>query len=544
MEQDLRRMFEMKETEMTVPPTLSPELRNRVGRQRMVMGGLVAATAFALVVGGFAGARSLSSDEALPPADPDSKESAFVDTWVSTDNDGSTQTMVVRASGKGAIEIVVRDDSAGVCSGAPSTMTGTGRLDGARQLVIPSPLLTCDDESEPEALSGPPLEKQLRNFTFVHDLEADNLTDNLGVVWDRDDGETPPCSTPPDDPESLPAPECLRGEQLPETEVATGHYEGTPWRLGIFTEPVIGVDHSEGYHSLGLSGSLGNATFVNHSGIRPDSALEGTIGTKLWAFKEGMPGVLVISGTVTPDIVRVAFSEDDQTRSTETITVPPEVGDDFRVFVLFAPFGTDVGCLQWDVQTVNCFGANQRVVGFDASGEVVAEELLHPDIGRDCLICSEEPDSDEFVTDGSEGGLNWHLSARRYGSERCFAFSLGSKSAGGRACLTRPGAGWFGEVGQRVEPQRPDVAPVYGAVPSNVDEVELVLDDGSAIPARIFRPANHSVAYYLGWIPDAYATGSVRFIAGGSELGSLPLCAAEYRSRTRGFVCYGTPETQ
>jgi len=74
MENELRRMFEMKETEMSVPSTLSPELRKRVGRQRMVMGGLVAATAVALVLGGFAGARSLSSDEALPPAGPDSKE--------------------------------------------------------------------------------------------------------------------------------------------------------------------------------------------------------------------------------------------------------------------------------------------------------------------------------------------------------------------------------------------------------------------------------------------------------------------------------------
>ena len=39
---------------MTVPPTLSPELRRRIGRQRMVMGGLVAAAALAVVLGGFA----------------------------------------------------------------------------------------------------------------------------------------------------------------------------------------------------------------------------------------------------------------------------------------------------------------------------------------------------------------------------------------------------------------------------------------------------------------------------------------------------------
>lgn len=74
MEHELRRMFETKEADMAVPTTLSPELRNRIGRQRMVMGGLVAVAALALVIGGFAGARSLSRDEALPPATPDSKE--------------------------------------------------------------------------------------------------------------------------------------------------------------------------------------------------------------------------------------------------------------------------------------------------------------------------------------------------------------------------------------------------------------------------------------------------------------------------------------
>ena len=66
MEQELRRMFEMKEVEMNVPPTLSPELRSRIGRQRMFMGGLAAAAAIAVVIGGFAGARSLSSDDAAP----------------------------------------------------------------------------------------------------------------------------------------------------------------------------------------------------------------------------------------------------------------------------------------------------------------------------------------------------------------------------------------------------------------------------------------------------------------------------------------------
>jgi hypothetical protein len=72
MEQKLREMFEVKGAEMSVPPTLSHELRNRIGRQRVVIGGLVAAAAAVVVIGGFAGARSLSSGDAAPvqPAEP------------------------------------------------------------------------------------------------------------------------------------------------------------------------------------------------------------------------------------------------------------------------------------------------------------------------------------------------------------------------------------------------------------------------------------------------------------------------------------------
>lgn len=187
MELELKRMFELKEAEMSVPATLPSELRTRIGRQRVVMGGLVAAAAVAVVFGGIAGARALTNDEPLPPA---MDSSVFVDTWVSTDVvDGSTQTMVVQASAEGVHEIVVRDDSAGVCSGAPSTMTGTGRRNDAGELVIPSPEFTCNDGSEPKVEDGPPVEELLRNLTFVHDPEADTLLDTLGLVWGR--GGTP-----------------------------------------------------------------------------------------------------------------------------------------------------------------------------------------------------------------------------------------------------------------------------------------------------------------------------------------------------------------
>lgn len=123
-----------------------------------------------------------------PASDP---RSPFLGTWVTTDLDGSTPTMMIQGSGSEDVEMLVRDDLASVCSGAPSTTTGTGRVEGSVELVIPSPVLTCDDGSQPESMSGPPLEEQLQNLTFVHDPRTDALTDNLGAVWGRVGGEDP-----------------------------------------------------------------------------------------------------------------------------------------------------------------------------------------------------------------------------------------------------------------------------------------------------------------------------------------------------------------
>jgi hypothetical protein len=123
------------------------------------------------------------------PASP--LQSPFRGTWLTNDPDGSTPTMTVEVSGDGVVEIVVLDDLASVCSGAPSTMTGTGRLESDTVLVIPTPVLTCDDGTEPQALSGGPLEEMLRDLTFTHDPESDTLTDNIGAAWHREGAEDP-----------------------------------------------------------------------------------------------------------------------------------------------------------------------------------------------------------------------------------------------------------------------------------------------------------------------------------------------------------------
>jgi hypothetical protein len=123
---------------------------------------------------------------------PDLPRGPFDGAWMSTsDTDGGTQTMTVEASAEGAVEIIVHDDVATVCSGTPSTMTGAGRIEGGTQLVIPAPVYTCDDGTEPETFSGPPLEEQLRDWTLVLDPQTDTLTDNIGGLWLREGAELP-----------------------------------------------------------------------------------------------------------------------------------------------------------------------------------------------------------------------------------------------------------------------------------------------------------------------------------------------------------------
>jgi len=141
---------------------------------------------FALAAIGFV---RLLGSEGTPAGEP---RSPFEGTWVSTsDTDGGTQTMTVRVSGDDAVEITVRDDVATVCSGTPSTMTGTGRIEAGTALVIPAPVYTCDDGSEPEALSGPPLQEQLRDWTLVLDPQTDTLSDGFGGLWLRPGAESP-----------------------------------------------------------------------------------------------------------------------------------------------------------------------------------------------------------------------------------------------------------------------------------------------------------------------------------------------------------------
>lgn len=152
---------------------------------RVVLGGAVAA----LLVVAFAVNTTTDRPAVGGPTAAPQPWTPFLGTWFSTsDADGGTQTLTVRATASGALEIVVTDDVASVCSFGPSTMTGTGWLVGGTRLVIPAPVYTCDDGSEPQSLSGEPLEDLLRNLTYEYDAEANALTAGPDSVWARDVG--------------------------------------------------------------------------------------------------------------------------------------------------------------------------------------------------------------------------------------------------------------------------------------------------------------------------------------------------------------------
>jgi hypothetical protein len=188
--------------------------RHRKERNRRVGTTVVALAVAAAAIGGVARA-FLAGPGTRPAKQP---TSPFVGTWISTELDGSSRTMVIQASGDETVEVLVRDDAAPMCGGTPSTMIGTGRLHGGRELVIPSPVLTCDDGSTPQPL-GPPLEEQLRDYTLVLDPAAGELSspgqscalvcDSYDAIWTRpgERVDTAPDRFPPLDPEKTVNPE-------------------------------------------------------------------------------------------------------------------------------------------------------------------------------------------------------------------------------------------------------------------------------------------------------------------------------------------------
>ena len=185
------------------PPADGPgTILRSAHRRRATVAAVAAGVTVAIVVTGLFVANSRPQDEPAPivaapptaaPVVPTT--GPFEGTWVSTDVDGSSQTMEILPTATDEHDVVIRDEAAtGACSGAPSTMVGTGRLATDDTLVIARPELTCDDGTTP--VIGPPPQGELADFTFVHDPATDQLVDGFGVVWRRE-GIDDPSLTPP-----------------------------------------------------------------------------------------------------------------------------------------------------------------------------------------------------------------------------------------------------------------------------------------------------------------------------------------------------------
>jgi hypothetical protein len=237
--------------------------RERKQRSRRIATAVVVLAVAAAAIGGLARA-FLSGPETRPADQPSSR---FLGTWTSTELlfDESAQTMTIRRAEDGALDITLHDDSSVRCSDrqtrtagvdTPSTLTGTGRLEGPTTLVVPFPVLACVgvDGREKPGFSGFPEERGRTSYTLVLDPATDRLFDNLGVAWHR--GATPQSWANPSTEAGVDGPGTFA---MLHGEVTFRAPEGQPW-----------VDHVEAYIDPRLFFLLGEPEF----GLPDDAWIE------------------------------------------------------------------------------------------------------------------------------------------------------------------------------------------------------------------------------------------------------------------------------
>jgi hypothetical protein len=278
--------------------------------------------------------------------------------------------------------------------------------------------------------------------------------------------------------------------------VASGYHDGEPWwvtaRIDKRSDLCVGFITLEG-------GTGGEGCGPGSSRGRRGEP----IGLNIF-YSYDLSAPTVYYGQVRPDIAALDFKQDGVTDRVATIAAPPGSGFDLRFYVFFG-------------------GPVQEVVGLDAKGEAVE----HIAVTRTFLP---DLDTEEVVASGSHAGIDWELTASPLSEGPCYGleYDLG----GGGGCASAPGPGWRGDVNQYADPKRAETGPVWGAVPPRTDDVRVV-QGGTEIPAVIFRPDGHDFAYYIVWIPDAFAPGTVRFNAG-REVSEEPLCVATLHDGGKG----------
>jgi hypothetical protein len=125
--------------------------------------------------------------DAPSPTPPAPVDDLIVGSWEATDNppDSSRLMMDVTATDGRGFGIEMHDDSAAVCDGTASTMTGVALETSPGKFVIEQPDYRCDDGSDPHELSGPPLAEQLRNYTLTYNRGTNQMYEPSGVIWSR-----------------------------------------------------------------------------------------------------------------------------------------------------------------------------------------------------------------------------------------------------------------------------------------------------------------------------------------------------------------------
>ena len=99
----------------------------------------------------------------------------FAGSWSSIDTDGSNQVLRVTGSGKGSYGMVLYDDAASACGGAPTLFVGSGHPDGDELVMVGA--LACQPGGN--ILHG------VVPIGFSYDPSDDTLTDFFGVTWTR-----------------------------------------------------------------------------------------------------------------------------------------------------------------------------------------------------------------------------------------------------------------------------------------------------------------------------------------------------------------------
>jgi hypothetical protein len=187
---DLHDLLERRASRYEPPPDLFDRVvdrHHRRDRHRRVGTAVVALAVAAAAIGVLA--RAFLSGPGPRPADQPS--SGFVGTWTSPNlhASGWSQTMTIGLAEDGALHIALHNDSSWLCLDRQTRVhgvdtqstTGTGRLEDATTLVVPSFVLACSG-SDFEVKGG-------TSYTLVLDLATDRLFDNLGMAWHR--GATP-----------------------------------------------------------------------------------------------------------------------------------------------------------------------------------------------------------------------------------------------------------------------------------------------------------------------------------------------------------------